>query len=104
MSRTGTARHKRMRAKVLRAAHDSGLTTCPACGVWLDWDHTRQPNSPEPDEIVPFAVRGETSLDPEHWQVLCRRCNQSKGGKHGRALQTARRPQPLTEPVTSRDW
>jgi 5-methylcytosine-specific restriction endonuclease McrA len=82
-SRTGTATHKRMRKLVLAQAIEQGLLNCPECGVALDFNVSRRPNSPEADEVTPYAVTGRTSTDLKDWQILCRRCNQSKGGKLG---------------------
>jgi len=80
-SRTGTALHKRMVRTVMAEAQARGVTHCPACKVELDYVNRTAPNGAHADEIVPFAVRGETSSDPNDWQVLCATCNQSKGAK-----------------------
>lgn len=80
-SRTGTAVHKRMAATTLARGRADGVTHCPRCGVELDYDTGRRPNSAEADEYPPFSITGRTSTDPEHWSVLCRTCNQSLGDK-----------------------
>ena len=84
-SRSGTATHKRMRAKILAHAIENGILNCPTCGVELDFNVSRRPNSPEADEITPYVVRGYTSTNLEDWQVLCRQCNQRKGARLGNA-------------------
>ena len=81
-SRTGTGRYKRWRREVLGEARASGITNCPRCGVWLDYDKGLRPNSAEPDHITPHAAGGTET--PENGAVLCRRCNQSLGDKKPR--------------------
>lgn len=80
-SRTGTAAHKRMRTIVLAEAQARGVINCPGCRVELDYRDGRAPNGAQADEIVPFARAGETSSDPNDWQVLCAKCNQRKGDR-----------------------
>jgi len=80
-SRTGTAVHKRMVKIVLAEARSRGITNCPACNTELDYVNRTAPNGSHADEIVAFAVTGETNTDPNAWQVLCATCNQSKGAK-----------------------
>ncbi len=80
--RSATTAHKRMRRIVLATAQAQGITHCPSCKVALDYvSRTRPPNAAEADEIIPFAVTGVTSQDPDDWQVLCRTCNARKGDK-----------------------
>lgn len=85
--RTATATHKRMRRRTLERDRAAGVTHCPGypghpCGVPLDYDTPqRVPNKAEADEIVPFAMTGTTSTNPDDWQTLCARCNQSKGSR-----------------------
>lgn len=81
--RTATTAHKRMRAATLARDKANGVTRCPSCGIELDYETTDRANpaKAEADEIIPFAVRGYTSTDPDDWQTLCARCNQSKGKK-----------------------
>ena len=52
-SRTGTAQYKHWRKRVLIAARDAGIAQCPHCGVRLDYTRGLQPNSAEPDHILP---------------------------------------------------
>ena len=76
-SRTGTASHKRWRTNVLQAGQNQGITHCPNCGVWLDYEQARKPNSAEPDHIIPHSLGGTNTVD--NGRVLCRHCNQSRG-------------------------
>ena len=78
-SRTGTASYKRFRRDVLKAGRDAGVTACPLCNVTLDYNEGRKPHSAEPDHIVPHAHGG--SNDPSNGRVICRQCNQRRGGK-----------------------
>ncbi|WP_442984706.1 HNH endonuclease [Schaalia sp. lx-260] len=55
----------------------AGLTHCPHCHVELDYSQGRQPNSAEPDHVLPHRWGGKNTLD--NGRVLCRRCNQSRG-------------------------
>lgn len=104
-SRTGTAIHKRMRKVTITRARRAGLTHCPSCGVELDYLVAQQPNSAEADEITPFAVTGRTSTDPGDWQVLCRLCNQRKGGRAGaRAREDRRAADAQTRVIASPIW
>ncbi len=76
-SRTGTSRWKTLRLQALRTAQDQGITHCPTCHVELDYRHGRQPNSPEPDHILPHSRGGADSLD--NLRIICRTCNIRKG-------------------------
>src|SRR5699024_11172149 len=80
-SRTGTAQWMRVRDK--RREHDfnNGLTNCPECKSWLDWEYSGRPNSAEVDHIIPHARGGQDTF--ENTQILCRLCNQRSGGKLG---------------------
>jgi 5-methylcytosine-specific restriction endonuclease McrA len=78
-SRTGTTSHKKWRTRVLHLARAAGQTNCPDCGQPLAWGTTRQPTSPEPDHITPYAQGGTDTID--NARVTCRRCNQSRGDK-----------------------
>lgn len=80
-SRTGTAKHKRMVRIAKQEAQAAGITHCPACGVELDYVNCTAPNGAHADEIIAYQVRGYTSTDPTHWQVLCATCNQRKGNR-----------------------
>lgn len=82
-SRTGTAKWKRVAALALKLALEAGLTRCPECRTHLDWERSRQPNSPEVDHIIPHSRGGLDVI--ENVRVICRHCNQSLGGKLGRA-------------------
>lgn len=79
-SRTGLAPHLHFRKRVLARDRKAGITHCPECGVLMDYDISRQPNSAEPDHIVPIA-RGGTN-DVANGRAICRRCNQSRGAKN----------------------
>lgn len=76
-SRTGLAPHLQFRRRVLARDKSSGITRCPICRVELDYEVTRQPNSAEPDHIIPMA-RGGTN-ETSNGRTICRRCNQSRG-------------------------
>mgnify|MGYP005611765431 CR=1 len=76
-SRTGLTPHLRFRRAVLNRDRRNGITNCPHCNVAMDYQVSRQPNSAEPDHIVPIA-RGGTN-DPSNGRAICRRCNQSRG-------------------------
>jgi 5-methylcytosine-specific restriction endonuclease McrA len=49
----------------------------PGCGVELDYERGKQPNSAEPDHILPVHYGGRNEI--ENGRVICRRCNQSRG-------------------------
>jgi 5-methylcytosine-specific restriction protein A len=78
-SRTGTSRWKHLRAQALREAQAQGITHCPECTTPLNYTEGRQPNSAEPDHIIPHANGGQDTLD--NIRILCRRCNQSRGNR-----------------------
>jgi 5-methylcytosine-specific restriction protein A len=78
-SRTGTAQHKRWRTAVLKRDRDNGVERCPLCGVALDFEHGKQPNSAEADHIIPHKWGGQSTLD--NGRTICRHCNQSRGAK-----------------------
>lgn len=88
-SRTGLTPHLRFRKAVLGRDKRAGVTQCPinGCGVTLDYDVSRQPNSAEPDHIVPDAraqMLGWTVAQinaPKNGRTICRRCNQRIGAK-----------------------
>ena len=97
-SRTGTATWKRVRAQALKQAIDNNVTHCASCGVGLDYEYTRRPNSAEVDHVIPYSKGGTDTLG--NTTVICRWCNQRKG--NGRNLTV---PQPKTiEPGTSIEW
>lgn len=76
-SRTGTATWKRVRAYALKEAKANGQTKCPFCKVTLNYDLGLTPSSAEADHIIAHANGGQDRADAV--QILCRRCNQSKG-------------------------
>jgi len=96
-SRTGTATWKRVRSQALARAQRNGHTNCPHCNTILNYTQGLQPDSAEPDHIIPFAMGGRDHVD--NLVVICRRCNQSKGNKD--APKTKTMPKPLK---TSRKW
>jgi len=80
-SRTGTAHWKNLRAQVIREAQDNGIATCPmpGCGVPLNYQIARRPDSPEVDHIKPHAQGGQDTLD--NLRVICRLCNQRRSAR-----------------------
>ena len=97
-SRTGTGKWKRIRQQALKQAIDNGVHNCAICGVGLDYEYTRRPNSAEVDHVIPYSKGGTDTLD--NVTVICRWDNQRKG--NGRNLTV---PQPKTiEPGTSIEW
>lgn len=78
-SRTGTARWKAVRKEALRGAQNQGIANCPSCGVLLNYEQGRLPNSAEADHIIPHARGGTDTLD--NVRVCCRLCNQRRGAK-----------------------
>ena len=97
--RSATTVHKRMRVRTLARDRAAGVTHCPSCKIELDYDtpDRANPAKAEADEIVPYSVRGYTSTDPDDWQTLCSRCNQSKGAKTTPTATTV-------DPLASREW
>lgn len=90
-SRTGTARYKRVRREALAQAQDRGITHCLCtlackhhrgrpCGVLLNFEVGRLPNSAEPDHIRPHANGGRDTVE-NMGRIVCRRCNQARGNK-----------------------
>ncbi|WP_366909372.1 HNH endonuclease [Nesterenkonia sp.] len=72
-------------------AFESGLTRCPLCGTWLNWEYSRRPDSPEPDHVIPYSQGGTDTI--ENVRVICRRCNQRLGARAGNTVKAlARRP------------
>jgi 5-methylcytosine-specific restriction protein A len=100
-SRTGTSVWKKVRKRALHLAQAQGLTHCPYCKVWLNYTVSLTPSSAEVDHITAHARGGQDRLDSV--QVICRRCNQSKGDKP--APRSATTSAPVTGPLkTSRQW
>lgn len=88
----------KFRAAVIAAARDAGQQTCPNCGVWLRWDSANFPDSAEADHIIALADGGKH--DPRsNGQVICRQCNQSKGGGVGARKRARVTPIAYTSPV-----
>lgn len=81
-SRTGTTSYKRWRTQILNRDRTQGVTHCPLCNTPLDYTTSRQPNSAEPDHIIPHANGGTNTL--ENGRTICRRCNQRRGSFLGR--------------------
>lgn len=98
-SRTGTATWRKVRTRALNRARSAGQRTCPICQIELNWEQSRTPTSPEPDHIVPHTLGGTDTLD--NLQVICRRCNQSKGHRVAPKPKTIQPHMPLR---TSRQW
>ena len=97
-SRTGTGRWKRIRQQAIQQAIDNNITHCATCGVGLDYEYSRRPNSAEVDHVIPYSKGGTDTLS--NTAVICRWCNQRKG--NGRRLTT---PKPrLVEPPTTIKW
>ena len=94
-SRTGTAKWLRIRREAIKQALDNNVFNCPTCGVGLDYEHSRQPNSAEVDHIIPHSRGGEDSL--ANTQIICRWCNQRKGnGTQRRKPMVPKRLEPQT--------
>lgn len=91
-----------MKVRDQRREHDfnNGLTNCPSCRVWLDWEYTRRPNSAEVDHILPHAQGGQDVF--ENTQILCRLCNQRSGAKLGNKRRVSRAVK--VEYTTKIDW
>lgn len=81
-SRTGTTSYKNWRTQVLNRDRNQGITHCPLCQTPLDYTRGLQPNSAEPDHIIPHAFGGTNTL--ENGRTICRRCNQRRGALTGR--------------------
>ena len=99
-SRTGTAQWRRVRQQRLDHDRENGVTNCKHCGVWLDYDRSRLPNSAEPDHIEPWHHTRSNNFDG--LITICRKCNQSKGGKIGSNNKAAREVK--IEYKTKLDW
>lgn len=101
-SRTGLTPHLTFRRRVLARDRAAGITNCPECGTPLDYNVSRQPNSAEPDHIIPAAQARELGWtdqqlnNPTNGRAICRRCNQSRGANTTRPTPTKTR-----KPVTA---
>lgn len=71
----------------IRRAKQNDITNCPECGVYLNYETGQRPDSAEADHIVPYSAGGEDHIN--NVRIICRRCNQSLGGKTGK-----RKPKP----------
>lgn len=91
-SRTGTTDWKRRRERAIRRARRNDVTTCRYCGVTLDYEVSKQPNSAEVDHVTPHA---HTGTNDGELQVICRRCNQSKGARVAPKAATVLAAKPL---------
>ncbi|WP_412883840.1 HNH endonuclease [Arthrobacter phoenicis] len=98
-SRTGTSTWKKLRKRALHLAQAQGLTHCPYCSVQLDYAISLTPCSAEVDHVIPHSKGGRDRRDET--QVICRRCNQSKGNRPAPKRVTVLKANPLR---TSRQW
>ena len=99
-SRTGTSRWKTLRRQALREGQQQGITHCPNCGQALNYLKGREPNSAEPDHIIPASppYNGPDTLD--NLRIWCRRCNQSRGNR----ITTPKTPNQPTSTTTLVNW
>ena len=97
-SRTGTADWKKRRTRALRHAQRIGIETCKYCAIALDYSQGLMPNSAEVDHVESYSRTGRNDGE---LQVICRRCNQSKGNKPAPKANTVMAHKPLK---TSRNW
>ena len=98
-SRTGTSQWLNVRDHALRLAQQAGQTTCPYCGIELDYNNRRQHNGAWVDHIQADANGGTSTI--ENLQVCCARCNMSKSNRAAPKQKTILKRQPLK---TSRQW
>ena len=101
-SRTGTSTWKKVRKRALHLAQARGVTHCPYCKVLLDYQTGRTPSSAEVDHITAHSKGGQDRLDAV--QVICRKCNQSKGDRAAPRIITATPPLTFKPLRTSREW
>lgn len=103
-SRTATTVWRSLRRQALQRAHREQLTACPLCGVHLDYEQSRQPNSAEADHIIPHALGGEDVLG--NVRIICRACNRRRGQDVAVELRRRRRTRtvPRLTPPTAMDW
>src|SRR5699024_11916667 len=62
-SRTGTAKWLRIRRQAIKQAIEKNIFNCPTCGVGLDYEYSRQPNSVEVED------RKSTRLNSSHVSI-----------------------------------
>lgn len=101
-SRTGTTRWMKVRDERRRIALEQGIYHCPICRVPLDWMYSGRPNSVEVDHITPHTQGGRDEI--ENTRVICRRCNQSLGGRQGKGRARFKKPAQVAPLKTSRTW
>lgn len=101
--RNNTGRWKRLAQQAKANALEAGQYTCPLCRVLLDYTRSKQPNSAEADHIIPYAQGGQDTL--ANIRIICRRCNQSRGGKLGnQRSRTKRAATHNSQPRTVISW
>ena len=93
-SRTGTGKWRRLRTQAITSALDAGQYTCPHCRTHLDYDTPGRPNSAEVDHVIPHSRGGQDTID--NVMVICRLCNQTKGGGRRKARVVPRVMEPST--------
>ncbi|WP_443094831.1 HNH endonuclease [Rothia koreensis] len=77
-SRTGTRKWLRLVQQARTRALEHDLTQCPLCRTPLDFTYPGHPNSAEADHIIAHAEGGPDTL--ENIRIICRLCNQRRGG------------------------
>lgn len=98
-NRTATTKWRKIRDQRLKIDFDNGIHNCPLCRKPMDYEYSRRPNSAEVDHIIEWAKGGKDELD--NTRVICRHCNQSRGGKVGakRNRKTKTKPIDLTTTI-----
>lgn len=96
-NRTATAAWKKIRDKRRQIDFDNGITNCPLCNKPIDWEYSRRPNSAEVDHIIEWARGGKDELS--NTRVICRHCNQSRGGRAGKKRKPKAKPLSLTTTI-----
>jgi len=99
MSRTATTKWRKIRDQRRQLDLEAGIYNCPLCRTGLDWEYSLRPNSAEVDHITPHAQGGKDELN--NTRVICRLCNQSRGGRENRQRAKTSAAKPLH---TSRIW
>ena len=87
--RTTTNEWRALRKEHREQAIEQGLTNCPLCNTWMNFEHAQLPNSPELDHIIPYAEGGTD--EASNLRLICRACNGKRGGKLGNARMRQRR-------------
>ena len=88
--------------RAIHRARNQGQTECPLCRVILDYTVSQTPASAEVDHIESFASTGKVAPPIDEVRVICRKCNQTLGGKQGAAVRHGK-AQELAFPL-SRSW